>query len=255
MGEISSVTNNNPQYNELAEEFARRTYDESGDYVVDNFSLDVREYYQQDGNLGVYSLDDIGTVNGLSPNDAKNKLVASVGPGKAYVKGFEIVNTETKYLPIDKARETLGRDDIRLKTTGLPTYKITNTWGSVPLNSEGADLIAYPNVFLTSTFSDGSIGLNGNELDTDNKQTISRRGQLFDINTGVKTIYVNIDPSTDLNNLDITSSTPVVTDNFNKRLNYISLTGLWITKSRSTATASAIAVSYTHLTLPTIYSV
>ena len=228
-------------YNLLENTLARRTYDESGDYVVDNFSLDVREYYQQDGNLGVYSLDDIGTVNGLSPNDAKNKLVASVGPGKAYVKGFEIVNTETKYLPIDKARETLGRDDIRLKTTGLPTYKITNTWGSVPLNSEGADLIAYPNVFLTSTFSDGSIGLNGNELDTDNKQTISRRGQLFDINTGVKTIYVNIDPSTDLNNLDITSSTPVVTDNFNKRLNYISLTGLWITKSRSTATASAIA--------------
>jgi len=227
-------------YNLLENTLARRTYDESGDYVVEDFPLDVREYYEQDGNFGVYSLDDLGTVNGLPTNEAKNKLVASIGPGKAYIKGYEIVNSETKYLPIDKARETLGRDDIRLKTTGLPTYKITNTWGSVPLNSEGADLIAYPNVFLTSTFSDGTIGLNGSELSTDSKQTLSRRGQLFNINTAVKTIYVNIDPSIDLNNIDVTSSTPVVTDDFNKRLHYLSLTGLWITQSRSTANSTAI---------------
>ena len=182
-------------YNLLEQTLARRTYDESGDYVVDNFSLDVREYYQQNGNLGVYSTDEFGLVNGLSTSEAQDKLVASVGPGKAYIKGFEIVNKETKYLSINKARETLNREDIRLKTKGLPTYKITNTFGTIPLNSEGSELTAYPNIFLCSTFNDGSIGLNNTEGVNDSKQTLARRGIFFDENSGIKTIYVNIDPA------------------------------------------------------------
>ena len=180
-------------YNLLEQTLARRTYDESGDYVVDNFSLDFREYYQKDGNLGVFPLGSDGTVNGLSPSDAGEKLLATIGPGKAYVKGFEIVNKETKYIPVNKARETLDREDIRLKTKGLPTYKITNTYGSVPLNAEGADLTAYPNIFLSSSFNDGSIGLNDTETDLDPKQTLSRRGQYFDTDTGIKTIYIDVD--------------------------------------------------------------
>ncbi|ADD95440.1 hypothetical protein [uncultured phage MedDCM-OCT-S08-C1281] len=159
-------------YNLLEQTLARRTYDESGDYVVDNFPLNVREYYQRDGNLGIYPLEVDGTVNGISPADADAKMLASVGPGKAYVKGFEIVNKETKYIPIDKARETLNREDIRLKTKGLPTYRITNTYNSVPLNAEGAELTAYPDVYLSSVFNDGSIGLNDTEASNAVKQTI-----------------------------------------------------------------------------------
>ena len=87
----------------LEQTLARRTFDESGDYVVDNFSLDIREYYQKDGNFGVYSKDDLGLVNGISETEAEDKLVASVGSGKAYVKGFEIVNKETKYVEINKS--------------------------------------------------------------------------------------------------------------------------------------------------------
>ena len=122
-------------YNLLENTLARRTYDESGDYVVDDFSIDVREYYQTGGNLGVYSADATGKVNGLSSTEAADKLVTSVGPGKAYVKGYEIVNKETKNLTISKARETLDRSDIRLKTGGLPTYRVNNVYGTVPLLS------------------------------------------------------------------------------------------------------------------------
>ena len=96
-------------YNLLEQTLARRTYDESGDYVVDNFSLDVREYLQKNGNLGIYGKDSEGLVNGISESDASKKLIASVGPGKAYVKGYEVVNKETKYIDVDKARETLKR--------------------------------------------------------------------------------------------------------------------------------------------------
>ena len=77
----------------------------------------------------------------------------------------------------------------------MPTYKITNTFGSIPLNSEGAELTAYPNIFICSTFNDGSIGLNNTEDPNDFKQTLSRRGLILDENSGVKTIYINIDPA------------------------------------------------------------
>ena len=114
-GAVQSIVTQT-DYNLLENTLARRTYDESGDYVVDNFSLDIREYFQQNGNLGVYGQDAFGLVNGLELQEAKEKLVASIGPGKAYIKGYEIVNKETKYLTINKARETLEREDIRLKT-------------------------------------------------------------------------------------------------------------------------------------------
>lgn len=192
LGSVQSIVSQT-DYNLLEQTLARRTYDESGDYVVDNFSLDVREYYQEGGNLGVYGQDEFGLVNGLELQSAKEKLVASIGPGKAYIKGYEIVNKETKYITVNKARETLNRDDIRLKTKGLPTYKVTNTFGTIPLNAEGSELTAYPNVFLCSNFNDGSIGLNNTEDDNDSKQTLSRRGQFFDVNSGIKTIYINVD--------------------------------------------------------------
>jgi hypothetical protein len=185
-------------YNLLEETLARRTFDESGDYVVDNFSIDIREYAQKDGNTGIFSVDEFGFYNGLTTGEAARKMVASVGPGKAYIKGYEIVNKETKYLPINKARESLSSDNVTLKTKGLPSFSISNVYGSVPLNKEGSDLTAYPDVFLYSTFNDGSIGLNNTELSTDHRQTLDRRGLIFSPNDGVKTITIQVSSTTTL---------------------------------------------------------
>jgi len=182
----------------LEQTLARRTFDESGDYIVDNFSVDVREWAQKDGNKGIYSIDDLNLYNGYDASDAAKKMVASIGPGKAYIKGYEIVNKETKYLEINKARESLSSDNINLKTKGLPTYNITNVFGSVPLNKEGSELTAYPDVFLYSTFNDGSIGLNNTELPTDHRQTIDRRGKTFNTDDGIKTITLQITNTTTL---------------------------------------------------------
>ena len=213
-------------YNLLENTLARRTFDESGDYVVDDFSLDVREYYQTGGNLGVYPLDSTTSkVNEFTATVAADKLVASVGSGKAYVKGYEIVNKETKYLTLNKARETLDRSDIRLKTGGLPTYKVNNVFGTVPLNAEGSDLTAYPNIFLCSNFNDGSIGLNNTEITTAIKQTTDRRGNYFDIDSGIKTIYVKLDSSV---NVDLIGGS-ATTDN-DSRLTAIS--NLWFVVNR-----------------------
>ena len=113
----------------LEQTLARRTFDESGDYVVDNFSVDVREFAQKDGNRGIFGVDEFGLYNGKSATEAARKMIASIGPGKAYIKGYEIVNKETKYLEINKARESLSSDNVNLKSKGLPTYSITNVYG------------------------------------------------------------------------------------------------------------------------------
>ena len=190
-------------YTLIEDTLARRTFDESGDYVVQDFSIDIREYYQKDDNLGFYNLNrETNTVNDIPVVDAERKMIASVGPGKAYVRGYEIVNKETKFLEVDKARDTIERDNITIKGKGLVDFKITNVYGSVPLNSDGSELTAYPNVFLYSTFNDASIGLNSTESEGSYKETISRRGQEYAYSSenvdfsnediAVRTIYIDV---------------------------------------------------------------
>lgn len=226
-------------YSVLENTLARRTYDESGDYVVDNFSLDLREYYQNNNNLGFYKLDDSGLVNGISEIEASSKMIASIGTGKAYVRGYEIVNKETSYLEVNKARDTISRENVTIKTKGLAEYKITNVYGSVPLNAEGGDLTDCPTVYLNSIFNDGSIGLNNTENASDlsnatfYKKTIDRRGKelsytdaefgsIDQTDIGFKTIYIKKQNNTEIVNdstypteLWVTtltgSTTPIVT--------------------------------------------
>jgi hypothetical protein len=187
-GEIQQLVKQ-ADFNLIEETLARRTYDESGDYVVDNFSLDLREYYQRDNNKGIYPLnEDTELVNGKSPSEAKSLMVAGVGSGKAYIKGYEVVNKDTKYITLNKARETLVKEDTRVKSGSLSYFNVTNVYGSVPLNAEGQDLTAYPTLYLNNAFNDGSIGFNNTEDTTAVKQTLSRRGQTYSLNDGIITI-------------------------------------------------------------------
>ena len=81
---------------ELSKRLARRTFEESGNYAVKPYQLDIKEH-----------LDD-GTNNGYllagSGGDA-DKLAIGVEPGTSYVQGFRNENIATKYLVIDKPRD------------------------------------------------------------------------------------------------------------------------------------------------------
>jgi len=200
---------------------AKKTFDESGDYVVEPFPLQVREYYQQNDNLGFYTKDDNDLVNGLDPNTAEAKLVGTIGAGKAYIKGYEVKNKETKYIDIDKARDTLKRENQTLKTSGLTSFYITNVYGTTPLNSEGAELNAYPTVFLNSVYNDGTVGLNDTEADADVKQTIDRRGLGYEVTDGIKTIYCSIE------------DTAYNADSFTDAFLESTISRLWFIKTRS----------------------
>ena len=56
---------------------ARRTFDESGDYAVRDFDLDLREHLINGTNRGIYT---------SSAGGVESKIAAGLAPGKAYVK-------------------------------------------------------------------------------------------------------------------------------------------------------------------------
>ena len=95
-----SQTDYTPLFMEM---FARRTYDESGDYIINDFLLDVREHLNNGSNRGVYDAGDGGL-------DTKVALV--LDPGKAYVRGYEIETNSSTILSIDKSRDFESVEDI-----------------------------------------------------------------------------------------------------------------------------------------------
>lgn len=86
-----------PQLDELLDELASRTFDESGHYTVDPFSVIVKEHLKSSNNNGVF---------GQNQGGDAEKLVADVSPGRAFVKGFEIDKLIGTKIELDKAIET-----------------------------------------------------------------------------------------------------------------------------------------------------
>lgn len=102
-GQVQSKLENS-DYSELEKTLARRTYDQSGSYEVNKFKISAREHLNLDGT-GVYPpRPETGAISDQTYGD-EDKLVAAVDPGKAYVEGFEIESTATRFVDIDKARE------------------------------------------------------------------------------------------------------------------------------------------------------
>jgi len=151
-----------PVYTELEKTLARRTYDESGDYTVTPFNLQLTTHQGITGRTGVSGqtsdLVGVGTdfVNDLAIGDViylsgntaatatidsisnstfatldgsldtatsgqvihfESKLSSGLEPGKAYVKGFEYENISTKYVTVDKGRDTATVNNFGLSTS------------------------------------------------------------------------------------------------------------------------------------------
>lgn len=98
-----------PKYNELEKSLARRTYDESGDYVVAGFDVKVKEHNRIGTNGGVY-------IDGDS-----SKIVYTVNPGKAYIAGFGVDAITSKNITVNKCRSA---DHVKIETT-----KFKSTYG------------------------------------------------------------------------------------------------------------------------------
>jgi len=107
-------------YSELEKTFARRTFDESGNYEVNKFKLSVREHLDNGSNFGVYK-EQVGTaVAGVTYGDS-DKFVVVVDPGKAYIEGYEIESTTSKFVDFTKAREINGEENYHVQRVDRQT--------------------------------------------------------------------------------------------------------------------------------------
>ena len=89
-------------YSELEKSMARRTYEESGDYVIDTFTITARETLDDGFNNGVYRA---GTTTD-NDNLASDDLVSfEISPGRAYVKGYRTEFLVPEFVDAPKPRD------------------------------------------------------------------------------------------------------------------------------------------------------
>ena len=102
-GEIKKLQNKS-QYSLIKDYFAKRTFEESGDYSVDKFKLEiVNSLNDRISNDGLY-LETQKTDQGNDPSE--DLMCVKVSAGKAYVRGYDIDIPATTVLDVNKPRDT-----------------------------------------------------------------------------------------------------------------------------------------------------
>jgi len=87
-----TLRNNYPLYADLEKTFARRTYDESGNYTVKPFSIYLKDH----------------VPDNLANSSNSSLFTAKLSEGKAYVRGFEIEKVGSTNLTLERARDKLA---------------------------------------------------------------------------------------------------------------------------------------------------
>jgi hypothetical protein len=138
----------NTAYNIMEQTLARRTYDESGDYSVDDFDIDIRESLLDGTNRGVYA-SGAQTVHGNAA--AESMLAVGLGEGVAYVKGYEVRKIGTTFVDLTKAREYQTANGSVTRFETLPYINITQLYNTPDVGFVSGETAAYKTLKLTDT--------------------------------------------------------------------------------------------------------
>jgi len=131
-------------YAVLEDTLARRTFDESGDYAVRDFDLDLREHLISGTNRGIYSSGNGGL---------ETKIAAGMGPGKAYVKGYEIETIGTSFVDINKARDFDTQNNFTTKFDVGNFVNVSNIFGSPDIGFVSGATEAFKRINLYDTLT------------------------------------------------------------------------------------------------------
>ena len=92
------------QYNLIKDYLAKRTYDESGDYVVEPFDFSFHNSLNDRlGNDGLFYNDQL-TDQGDTPTD--DLACLKISPGTAYVRGYDVQKQNIEIIDFEKPRTT-----------------------------------------------------------------------------------------------------------------------------------------------------
>jgi hypothetical protein len=138
-----------PQYAAIEDTLARRTYDESGNYTVEPFDLNLT--YRNN--------------TGFTGGAAGATLSAELGAGKAYIFGHEFETQGTTVLSMPKARSTTqNANQFAIGSIG-PSLPVTLGGETEGGNFIGFNITKQPKVYLSSSGAyyvmDGNTGPQG----------------------------------------------------------------------------------------------
>lgn len=170
------------EYSVLEDTMARRTYDESGDYTVRDFQIDVKPYFLEDDNGGFHVIEEFlfesqedaekagellfnnaAACQAPLPNQSKwlpasspskfyelvrSKLTLQIDPGKAYVKGYEIEKLAPTYIDVDKARSLRFQNNRTVNVELGSFVYVTNVFGTPEIDQY--ELVQIHSVLKTS---------------------------------------------------------------------------------------------------------
>jgi len=174
------------EYNELEKTFARRTFDESGDYTVNPFAIIMKEHLREEDDekykegtfwkLGKPTEED-GVY--APPYGDESKLVAELGEGKAYVQGHEISKISKSNVEIDKGRD-FETSNNSVTNFSLGNYVKVESVHNIPRIDEFGEIRLYQTVSTNGNHNSDQSG-------TAKVRAIKRFGNIsylyiFDIN-------------------------------------------------------------------------
>jgi len=126
-GEIKKLQDKSV-YSIIKDYFAQRTFDESGNYALNQFNVDVLNSLNDNiNNDGVYQSTQ-KTEQGNIPSD--DSLVVRVSPGKAYVRGYDIDIPGSTNLDVPKPRETANVSAALVPYEFGSKLTVNNVYGS-----------------------------------------------------------------------------------------------------------------------------
>lgn len=121
------------QYSVIQDEWARRTFDTNGNYVVSGMGVSVQEHLNTGTNGGLFTLQEGGNTQ---------QLAIGVAAGKAFVLGYEITTLVKDYVFIPKGIDTSNI----INQTIQPNYGnyiiCDETAGTWPVN-DGSNIKLY----------------------------------------------------------------------------------------------------------------
>lgn len=122
------------QYSLIRDYIAKRTYDESGDYSVEPFTITVNESLNNRiGNDGLF-FDNEKTDDGNNPSTDLASI--KISPGVAYVGGYDVLKTTTTILDSPKPRTTEKESNVSVLFKMGNYIRVNNVTGCPILKSE-----------------------------------------------------------------------------------------------------------------------
>ena len=115
-------------YNIIRDYIAERTFDESGNYAVDEFVVNALESLNdRTDNDGLF-LENETTEEGNTPSD--DLMCIQVSPGKAYVSGYDVELDSTATVDVEKPRDTEKVDSITVPFEMGHLLRVNNVAGA-----------------------------------------------------------------------------------------------------------------------------